>query len=547
MSLWNFHLLKERILNSVNKDPASLTAGGCDRVYWGWKLKDFPDVSKQYALYPFGLLMDAENRYEVDIFRSMVSFWAKTIQPNGSVDQCFPGERSIGPTLYALNAVLLSYEKIRACFDEREMDGLNQCMRRSCCFARQHPEHYGYIANHHALFAYSYLLAWKIFKEEADLRAYENEIAEITQHFQEGWFLEYETADPGYQTQCLHYLTLCYELTEDKQLRKMILSGIEEFIAYFIFPDGSYSGLFSGRGTEILYPYPLFYWQRESEICEQAVSFLYKVKNGQRLVKWHGMAFDNCIRVGANYLLCSQDYENTKPLSDHSRLPCFAGCRKEWPDAGLLVLSDEHKHLAVNFKRGGVFKLVPQNGSSLIEDTGYVVQSGKDKWASSIFCSDARYTMDDAHTCSMTHAFFSMSDKYQGIWVNVLLRILSVTLLRLPFFADFLKGWMVRILIKNKRVGTAVLKRQMKLASDEIVISDSVAFHSNKSGYRTCALGSRSIPFHMACAGFHHQGKNHLLLDYEIKETAFQKHMEIETRLSFKAGQVLVARTTQID
>ena len=40
------------ILSKLDRDPFSRTAGSFDRLYWGWKLKDYPDATLQRLVYP---------------------------------------------------------------------------------------------------------------------------------------------------------------------------------------------------------------------------------------------------------------------------------------------------------------------------------------------------------------------------------------------------------------------------------------------------------------------------------------------------------------
>ena len=40
------------ILSHLDRDPYSKTRGSFDRLYWGWKLKDYPDATLQRLIYP---------------------------------------------------------------------------------------------------------------------------------------------------------------------------------------------------------------------------------------------------------------------------------------------------------------------------------------------------------------------------------------------------------------------------------------------------------------------------------------------------------------
>ena len=49
------------ILSHLDRDPCSKTRGSFDRLYWGWKLKDYPDATLQRLIYPL-----ASYYYNVD-------------------------------------------------------------------------------------------------------------------------------------------------------------------------------------------------------------------------------------------------------------------------------------------------------------------------------------------------------------------------------------------------------------------------------------------------------------------------------------------------
>lgn len=544
--LWNFAFLKERILNEVNKDINSKTFGCCDRHFWGWKFKDFPDLTKQYSLYPFSILMDERSNYEVDIFKGMVLSWQRFLSKDGSADQCFPGEMSAGPTLYVLHAILSSYGSISRTFTKSEIDSLNKSIRQSLTFSLRYPEAYGFVANHKALFAHCYLLAHTIFGDSSYYGAYQRELASITSHFQEGWFLEYETADPGYQTQCLHYLTLCYHITSDHELKLLINESIEKFSSYFVFPDGSYSGIFSGRGTEILYPYPFIYWGNESALCLEIVQYLYSVKRGTALVKWYAMDYESLIRLGTNYLLSQSGFGEMRPSDSFSHLPCLNKFSKTWDKAGLHIISDDSKYMVINFKRGGIFKLVGKKSEALIEDAGYVIGEKNSKFVSSLFRYTSSCEYENGKHYKIKTNFFRNLDNYLDSLKMIGLRFLSFKLTRFPFLLKILKNIMVRVLMQRKTPGPFSLLRKIRDEGDILTITDTIIC-TRKTGAKKpfeLSLNGKLIPFHMASAGYFHDGKLNYMYDYDIKGQMMTNHWDTRIAISFEDDKVFIKRTT---
>ena len=183
--LWNFTILKERILNSMNKNFVSDSYGCCDRLYWGWKFKDFPDSSFLYALYPLRLLLDEKDEYECQFYRAMLLRCANRLS-NFRVDQSFPRERSAGPTLYVIHGVLSSLQISPSFLKNREKEFVLESVYNALKSCIREPEYYGHVANHKSLFAHTYILAYFQFgdkkfwdKSKSELKEIKNKLSTI--------------------------------------------------------------------------------------------------------------------------------------------------------------------------------------------------------------------------------------------------------------------------------------------------------------------------------------------------------------------------------
>jgi len=543
--LWHFGFLKERILNAVNNDPASQTYGCCDRAYWGWKTRDFPDLTLQYSLLPFGLLLDAGSERDAALLRAMALFWVRHLNRNGSADQSFPGERSAGPTLYGLDALLASHARIRGLLDPAGREALDASIRRSLAFSLAEPERYGHVANHKALFAHAYLLAHGLFGDPAYLEAYTRQIDEIASESREGWFLEYETADPGYQTQCLHYLTQCYEITGDDRLREMIVRAIEDFSAWFVFPNRSYSGLCSGRATELFFPYAFFYWAEAVPVCRDVVDFLYAGPASSGLVKWHALEYPNLIRLGTSYLLSQRFLPSLRRREEFPHLPCSREEVRRWDEAGLVVISDAHKHAMINLKRGGTFKLVSKSSGEEIQDTGYLIEASGARSSSALFHEGgSREASTDGRRLSVKAPFHRVREQYLGAATLVALRLCGSTLLRWPFFADLLKKAMLRTLMLRKQPSPFTLERRVVDAGETLTIEDTIQPQGG-AGEFLCSLTERNVPFHMACAGYYADHRAPAGEGYGLPPTKCRGRIAVRTVIRFEPEGVAIERDVQ--
>lgn len=508
-SIWDTDFYRERLLNLVNKNPRSLTYGCVDRGYWGWKNRDFPDLSKQYAVLSLVLL---ETQDYADVCTGMIKFVQKRLQKNGSADQCFPRENSAGPTLYLMNGILQARPYLQKILPDMALAAMDDMIVKSLSFCIKHKESYGHVANHKALFAHTFLMAKVLVSENEALenlfqQEYDREIGEILDHCADGFFREYETADPGYQSQCLYYLTLCFELTHDDRLEKVIIGSIESAMAYFLFPDGSFSGIFSGRACETFYPYAFIYWANKSQVACNIASFLFDETCGEGLVKWYALDDDNFIRLGTQYLICS-NMIGSMTRAPVCRLPFRKVFSRYFEQAGILIHSTKQYYFVGNFKRGGMFKVVNKVTGKCYEDCGVVVSLGGKDWSSNIFC-DGNIVWSSAESVWGVSGHLTLvMDHYLTPSKLVLLRALSITFFKIPFFTDFIKSSMVKILFLNKHNSGMKFNRKVSLDEVEITVEDNICDGDGEPARYfevDIIYPKKHIPFHMASAGYHHK------------------------------------------
>ena len=297
----------KRILSFLDRNIASSTYGCFDRRYWSWRIGDMPNASLQYGVYPLTWLWkhDKTGKYKgnsilLDWIIAALNYWIKIQNRNGSFNQFFPNEQSVGTTYYTLSAVLYAFENIKDLIDDGLRVKIEDTIAKSSNFILKNDEDYAIISNHIALFAYVNLLLHQTlhdnrFKEEA--------LKQLDVIFQnqssEGWFLEYEGADPGYQTQCIYYLSECYLLTGDVQILDKIRKSIEDFLVYFFHPDGSFGGEYGSRNTEIVYPAGFEILKDKIPACREITKFIQNNIQDSRLVSLDSLDDENLIRLSS--------------------------------------------------------------------------------------------------------------------------------------------------------------------------------------------------------------------------------------------------------
>ncbi|MEW6278611.1 MAG: hypothetical protein AB1758_08325, partial [Candidatus Eremiobacterota bacterium] len=238
-----------------NREPSSPSFGCFDRAWWGWKKKDFPDATLQYAV---KLAVEYARRSERtaglgSLLEGYVRFMASSQRRDGSFDQCYPNERAPG-VIYDILSTLL-YVRQTPFLPPAARAELEGVLYRALTFAESADETHGQIANHLAEYAFELLNAARVLGRESAHRkgmGYLDRTLGLF-HPDEGWFEEYRGPDPGYQTRTLRYLYKCSELLDDPGLWGVV-RGAARFIETVLMPDGSLHPMLGVRSTAVIYP-----------------------------------------------------------------------------------------------------------------------------------------------------------------------------------------------------------------------------------------------------------------------------------------------------
>src|SRR5690606_38816730 len=113
----------------------------------------------------------------------------------------------------------------------------------------------GQLTNHQA-FAALALENVHILTGEERFRRYANDRTALTLSWQheEGWFQEYEGADPGYHTCTIDFLGKLWQKNGKDELLAPLMKAAK-FAEHFLHPDGSYAGEYGSRNTYHFYPH----------------------------------------------------------------------------------------------------------------------------------------------------------------------------------------------------------------------------------------------------------------------------------------------------
>ena len=355
-----------RILQLLNRNPLSASYGCFDREYWHYKTRDFPCGMSQEMLLPLAQAVTMPlpgspyfgNARLRELVRAAMDFTMRISHRNSATDDYYPHEQALGATVSTTHAIahaclLLSFT------DARTVDFL---IKRGDYLATH--EESGRLANHQAMAALAAYLVFTLTGRER-FRTLARRKAELVlswQHPDEGWFAEYEGADPGYQTATISFLARLRRASGWQWLDAPLAAAVD-FAWLFLHPDHSFGGEYGSRDTYHFFPHGF-------ELLAGANPKAKELADG--LLR--GMASGSAARndddrmagqLSPEYFFAHQDFFPRRMNPPAPRAPFLS----HLPDAGLVVVSTPSYYAVANLKKGGVLKAYTPRGC-FCSDTG---------------------------------------------------------------------------------------------------------------------------------------------------------------------------------
>jgi hypothetical protein len=354
------------LLELLDRNRFSPTYGSFDRAYWHYRVADFPcGMSQEFGLplallyrYPFpgNPYCGVERMRELAI--AAIDFARRSSHADGTCDDYFPFERAMGAMVFSLYACAETYRLLNL----NEPRFLEFFRRRGDWLIRHNES--GRLSNHQALAALCLAMLAELTEESKYAQAARAR-RDIVLSWQspEGWFQEYEGADPGYHTFTIDYLAKYHALTGDAAVVEPLRRAVE-FASHFVHPDGSYGGEYGSRNTCHFYPHGFELLAAIEPLAGQmADAFLVGMARGRR-----GYLDDDrllCHYV-YNYL---QAYLDHDPEARQGSLDDRPPYERYWPEAQMVVRKTARYHAVANLAKGGVIKVFDRGGC-ILSDTG---------------------------------------------------------------------------------------------------------------------------------------------------------------------------------
>ncbi len=499
-----------RLLNELNRDPYTPTYGCFDRRYWGWKLVDYPEATFQRNVYPLAWALRAaevDSRIPRETLAEAVvaglTFAAGCQHADGSFDQAFPHEHSFGATAFLLQPLLAAYLVVRDGRPPAWRTQIEACLRRAADFLCRRTETHGYIANHLAGAILSLTVAAEHFGDpHHEERASELLDSLLAHQSPEGWFPEYDGADPGYQTLCVQYLAQVHRLRPRPALREALGRAVD-FLAWFVHPDGTFGGEYGSRRTALYYPGGLALLSCELPLAWSMTRFMLAALTERQTTPATDVDMGNLAPLlSSSVVALDADW----PSSDTPAppLPCERAedVGQDFPQAGLHVRGTRRYYAVVGVSNGGVLKVFDRERRALLWNDGGYAGETEGGWRITTQVTDRRRPANvRPNEIELEAPFFRLCDAVPTPSRLLLLRLLNLTLMRSLALGNAVKALLVRLLISGKAAVPLRLTRRIRFEPAQVVVEDTLRV-DGRLRLRWLEYGRPFVAIHMASARY---------------------------------------------
>jgi len=495
-----------RVLGSFDRDSISKSRGLGDREYWAWGVSDFPNATWQGAVHGLARLWvhdlwpwpTADDRM-VSRLDQMVRVTQRITRKDGSLEEAFPREGSWCVTALVasdiLNASAILGDRIPADTRRQWLAAVDPLIRHLLRYDEQH----AFISNHLATGALA-LSLWSAASQDALAATRAKDIVDriVAHQSSEGWFQEYEGADPGYQTLATYYLAQIHTQRPTWDLHEPLSRSVS-FLVNFAHPDGSFGGIYGSRNTRFWAPGGLHLLAGEMPQAARLARFMRDAVRAQSVVTLASIDPPNLPPMLNAYVSAA-----TMPLPDpaaesEGTLPCLQTddhCR-HFPLAGLLVHGSSRHYSIVSTHKGGVVYHFDKRGKHRI-DAGVVVRGPGGEFGSTQGYDPNNQVSIREGAISIRARFTPVSKRLPTPLVTVGLRVASWSFFRARAIREWGKRRAVRLLIAGGRPWPAENTRTVRLGPD-LHVSDETR---TPAGYERVKITEPFTAIHMASQGY---------------------------------------------
>jgi len=503
----DIHAVLPRVLALFDENPISRTRGLGDRLYWSWKLIDYANATPQGLIHGLALLAVSgklpwgiKRAAIVARIDAAIEATRQQCAADGSLVEAFPNEKSFCVTALIAFDILCAADALADDVDAATLARWRGVVAPMIAFLVAHDETHALISNHLATAAAA-LSRWTDHFEDGNARQGMREILDIILKHQsdEGWFTEYDGADPGYETLGLGYLADIFMRHPSDELRAALERSLR-FLTYAAHPDGSFGGVYGSRNTRFIYPAALEQLAGEFPAAAALAEFARQSIGDRSAPTLSTMDDPNLAPMFNSYcraFCCApaKALGATEALPHHSNEPW----RKTFAGAGLHIDNDRTHYTVISTLKGGVVYHFGKEGRTPKSriDTGVAVDIGGRIFTTQAPSRDNKIQID-ADGLVVESEFVAAISEQQTPYKMIVLRVLSLTVFRSSTLLEIIKRMLVRRLITNKS-SAGIRNRRTIVFGPDPVITDELPESGN---IRRIATDRPFRSIHMASSGY---------------------------------------------
>ncbi len=498
-----------RLLSLFDSDPTSASYGMGDRYYWAWGLIDFGNATFQGAAHGFARLWAAglwpyETSKSIFLARidALVKGANRLTRRDGSLEEAFPHEGSYCVTALVAFDLLCTLDLLDAEISPLHRAKWQEAISPMISYLVKADETHALISNHLATAAAA-LARWHRLTGQLNAASKAHQLIDriLDQQSSEGWFREYQGADPGYQSLCTYYLADLHLTRPDFGLLEPLRQSIR-FLHYFAHPDGSFGGLYGSRCTRFYYPAGVLALGEAIPEAQALASFMETSIAQQRTVTLSAMDEPNLIPMFNAYAWaatqCNQEGQ-LKSQPSPERIPATSkvSIRRWLPEAGLLIDRGPRHYTLISTHKGGVVYHFVDQQQALI-DAGLVMRDPRGRLGTTQGSNlDNRVIRTEA-ALQITSSFTAMTRQLPGPTEFLIIRLLSLTVFQFRPLREWIKRRLVSLLITRMKTWPVCNQRMIRLGPD-LCIQDRP---TSVPGYHCEQESGAFVPIHMASQGY---------------------------------------------
>ena len=497
--LRDLNFVSSRLLSLINMEQTSRTNGSFDRTFWCWKFTDFSAPRMQEGIFTLEWLISNTNYFTENESAKLrkhiheaIDFWTSLQNKNGSFDEAYPNEQCVAATAFTLfyvgSVIKNQLFHMDADLKERALSTVKGAANWLC----DNDETHGILSNHLSAAAAALQVAYEIVGEKSFLIG-RDKFLKIIYNYQtkNGFYFEYSGPDPGYQTHCMFYLCYIHQSTNCEYLKDSLLKSYHA-IKHFILSDGSCGGSYASRGTTFLFPAPFEYIKSIFDVDDDT---LYKIRenisekkniNPLHVDQWNFFPLIN------NYFYAS-NWEYHGELTPKQQVTSYT---KVFKEEGWIKIVRDNSEVVINASLGGSFKINYTDGG-IIDNNGYFYKYKSHSFISQMK-SEYRISQDeDAIEIVVKSKFKKSKNVYMTPLRFIFFRIFMLTAGSNKIVADYIKKFLVFMLINKQTIGRGELIRKIKVSATNISVLDEIKNCPEKP-----EVLERNVPYHMGSARY---------------------------------------------